>query len=574
MNNEDNTLQVDDEILIKNHLAHKNQSIKFKERRFQQWNENYYLYRDKVLTNRLTQRQPINLPIMRETIQTWISKIDEPPLLTFESRTKDNKSKDGEIVLNELWAYYFDVLKLDILDNLDKKVVGLQGRSFKMIGWSQNSIFIDIIDPYDIEISPSANPLDLNSARKVTRTHIFIPLREILANKKYSERAKLELKLFLSSEGGIIKAKEMENERQMKLERLQTIGALNVDNYDHFKADDVTVEINEGYELYWDSKSNKFVRYLIKYAADKVVLYKKPMKDAVGVDSINIVSWADDPDLNDQWPDGKGDSVRTINKVCNMYFSQDLENRTYRNFGMYFFNTMNGKFQPKAFDPKPFGMYGVPGNPAEMVQQMKIEPLGDTANQIMFLKNMIQSSVAQTPTERGIGDKDANTLGEVKINLRESTGRNITTAKNYRRAWKELGTLFYQILNANSSGQITLYKKGTDGEYRAKTIMPSDWQNPSGYECKVVMKSEKEVDDRQSLQQLQYVKTSFKDNPIAMRIARRKELELLGWRPEEIEEVMQYEDKAEVAPTEDGAPVAPGADAIKSPIQMEDLKTQ
>lgn len=444
-----------------------------------------------------------------------------------------------------------------------------------MIGWSQNNIFIDIIDPYDIEISPSANPIDLNSARKVTRTHIFLPLREILANKKYSETAKLELKLFLSSDGGIIKAKEMEDERQMKLERLQTLGALNVDNFDHFKADDVTVEINEGYELYWDSKANKFVRYLIKYAADKVVLYKKPMKEAVGIDTINIVSWADDPDLNDQWPDGKGDNVRTVAKVCNMYFSQDLENRTYRNFGMYFFNTMNGKFQPKAFDPKPFGMYGVPGNPQEMVQQMKIEPLGDTANQIMFLKNLIQSSVAQTPTEQGVGDKDANTLGEVKINLRESTGRNITTAKNYRRAWKELGTLFYQILNANSSGQITLYKKGTDGEYRPKTIMPTDWQNPAGYECKVVMKSEKEIDDRRSLQELQYVKTSFTNNPVAMRIARRKELELLGWRPEEIDEVMQFEEKAAAAvPTMPDAPTGPGADAIKSPIQMEDLKTQ
>ncbi len=304
------------------------------------------------------------------------------------------------------------------------------------------------------------------------------------------------------------------------------------------------------------------------------------MKEAIGIELLPIISWADDPDLNDQWPDGKGDSVRTINKVVNMYISQDLENRTYRNFGMYFFNTKNGTFKPKAFDPKPFGMYGLPGKPEEMVKQMTIEPLADTAQQVTFLKTLIQSSVAQTPTELGAGDKEADTLGEVKINLRQSTGRNLATAKNYRRAWKESGEVFYQLLNANSSGQITLYKKGTDGEYRAKTFTASDWQNPKGYECKVVMKAEKEEADQFALKKLQLVKQDFVNNPVAMKIARRKELELLGWTPEEINEVMDYESKA-TAPTPQVTPegelIKPEAGAeggIKSPMQMPQIMGQ
>lgn len=567
---------MDNDTLVAEHIKDKRRSTEFKERRFQQWNENYLLYRDKVLLNRLTQRQPVNIPIMRETIQTWISKIDEPPMLTFESRGKSNKDLDGEIVLNELWGYYYDVLKLDILDNLDKKIVGLQGRSFKIWGFSEGKIFCDILDPYDVDISPGANPLDLDSADSVIRKNIFRPLRSILANKSYEAEAKTLLKTYLATDGGLIKAKEMRDEYEMRQERLRIIGALDANNYDMYTSGETMVEINENYKMLWDPEEKKYCRYLVKIAADKVVLYKKKLKQAIGINRLPIVSWADDPDLNDQWPDGKGDSVRTINKVVNMYISQDLENRTYRNFGMYFFNTKNGTFKPKAFDPKPFGMFGVPGNPAEMVQQMDIHPLEDTAQQITFLKNLIQSSVAQTPTERGIGDTGTETLGEVKINLRQSTGRNEVTAKNYRRAWKESGTIFYELLNANSRGSLTLYKKGTDGEYRAKEVVPTDWQNPKGYECKVLFKADKEIEDQYSLKKLQLVKQDFVNNPVAMKIARRKELELLGWTPEEINEVEAYENKLAtpaptVTPTGEQVDPANPDGGIKSPLQMSQI---
>ena len=113
----------DNETIIAEHKRDKDESVAFKERRFKQWNENYSLYRDKVNTNRLTQRQPVNVPIIRETISSWISKIDEPPKLKFETRGKTNKNKTGEILVNEIYKYYYDRLNLDILDNVDKKLL-------------------------------------------------------------------------------------------------------------------------------------------------------------------------------------------------------------------------------------------------------------------------------------------------------------------------------------------------------------------------------------------------------------------------------------------------------------------
>jgi hypothetical protein len=531
---------MEEDILIGQHIKEKETSVKFKERRYAQWNENYYLYRDKIITNRLTQRQAVNVPIVRETIQTWISKIDEPPILAFETRGKNNKSADGEIVLNEMWDYTFDDLKLDLIDNMEKKVVGLQGRAFKKWGWSKGKVFCDLIDPYDIDIDTRTNPLDLDTADYLIHKNIFRSLRQILANPKYTNTGKKELKMYLDTKEGVIAAADTKEAYQLKMDRLITLG---VSNYDDFRASDVLVDINESYKMTWSEKENRFVRHLIVIAVDKVVLYNAPLKDAIGIDRLPIVSWASDPDLNDVWSDGIADSVRTFNKITNIYISQDLENRSYRNFGMYFFNTLNGTFNPRSFEAKPFGMFGVPGNPREIVQQMDINPLSDTAPMIDWLKNLVQSSVAQTATERGEQDKGTTTLGEVQLSLQQSQNRNLVVAKNYRKAWEESGEIFYELLNANSKGQFKLYKKGSDGKYYGKDIQPSDWQNPEGYEVKVTMKSEKDKADDFDLKKLAYIKNSFQMNPIALKLAKEKELKLLNWTPEEIQQVMQAEEQ-------------------------------
>jgi len=548
---------MENDIIISEHIREKQESVNFKERRFNQWNENYALYRDKVSLNRLTQRQPINIPIVRDTIQTWISKIDEAPKLTFEARDRGSAAKTSEMLFNEIYAYYYDKLSLDILDNLDKKVCGLQGRSFKKIGVTRNDVFIDIIDPYDIELDSRVNPLDLETASYVIHTHIYRSLRQILANKNYSQEAKNQLKTFLDSKQGIIQAATDLESYEKRNERLQNLG---VSNFDTYKASDVLIEINESYKLIWNKEEQKFVRHLIIIATDSIVLCNKTLKEAIGISKIPIVSWASDPDLNDIWSDGIADNVRTFNKVTNMYISQDLENRTYRNFGMYFFDTKNGTFQPRSFDAKPFGMYGVPGNPSEIVKQMDIQPLSDTMPTITWLKDLIQSSLAQTPLERGEQPKGNSTLGEVQLSFSQSQGRNQVVSKNYRRAWKQLGVLFYELFRSNVTSSIMIYKKGGDGNYYSKDVAPSDWIQPQGFEVKVELQAERDAASDFDLKKIQYVKNVFPNNKAAQDIANKKTLELVNWTEEEIDAVMQAEQAQppimpQIGP--DGKPIDP-----------------
>lgn len=73
---------------------------KFRERRHPQWTENYELYRDTVITNRLSQRQSVNVPLMKETIKTILANIDDAPDLYFENLDND---KQKELFMNEYW---------------------------------------------------------------------------------------------------------------------------------------------------------------------------------------------------------------------------------------------------------------------------------------------------------------------------------------------------------------------------------------------------------------------------------------------------------------------------------------
>jgi hypothetical protein len=530
---------MDKEQIVIEHKKDKDESSLFKERRYSQWNENYSLYRDKINTNRLTQRQPVNVPIVRESIMSWISKIDEAPKLNFEARGYESKDKKGEIIVNELYKYCYDKNKLDILDNISKKTVGLQGRSFIKISIVAGQAVFDLIDPYDIEIDPRVNPLDIETATYIIQTHIYRSLKEILANKKYSKEAKNELKIYLDTKRGIIQSDVTNEAYNSKRERLENLG---VTNFNEYGAQDVLVELNETYKLVWDEANNQYVRHIMTIAADAVVMSDVTLEEGLGINRVPIVTWASDPDAVDFWSDGIADNVRTYNKLVNIYLSQDIENRTYRNFSMYFFNTMNGTFQPRAFEAKPFGFYGLPGNPAEILKQIEVPVLNDTANQITWLKNQIQSSIAQTPLERGVKEAGEQTLGQVQLSLQKSSQINQVVSKNYRTAWKELGKLWYDLMENNSKGIIKLYKKGSDGNYYGKDIFSTEWKSPEGYEVKVEIEAEKSAGDDFGLKKIQYLKNSFMDNPTAISMAKQKELEIIDlFTPEEIETIMATE---------------------------------
>ena len=525
-------------------------AFNFQKRKHNHWKENYLLYRDFVETNRLTQRQPVNIPIMKETMKTWLSKIDETPDIVFEilgmgkSKRIDREKMVKEAIINELWRYYFDKNQLEILDKVDKKIVFLQGRSFKKLNFINNDFVCDIIDPYDILVDPLTIPYDLETARYIIHIHIFKTLREILANKNYDEKAKKELVRLISQGDKVIEQKRVHEALEHQRERLSALG---YSSFHEISAGDTIIELNEYYTKLFDEKEKRWVKYLIVTAMDSVILLKKPLKEVLGVEFYPFVTWSDDVDLNDFWSDSLADLIRTPNKILNIWFSQLLENRTYRNFGMMFYNS--SLITPPTFEPKPFGMYGIPvpegRSLSEMFQYIQIPPLTDTINEMEYVTKFIERASGVVALDKGVSEKKQITLGEVQILASKSAERAIEIAKNYRRAWKEFAMKWYEIMKENKTDAVKLFKRNYKGRWWEKVVYPSDWIDENGYQIIVRSSSEQENDRLASLQKLMFAKEQFVDNKSFNEAFRKRVLEICNFSSEEINNILEEERQKE-----------------------------
>jgi hypothetical protein len=81
------------------------------------WTLNYELYRDMVITKRLTQRQSVNVPYVKKTLKTYLTQTNSPVDMTYENKAND---KQSELLLNEYWTACADRLRLDILEEVDR----------------------------------------------------------------------------------------------------------------------------------------------------------------------------------------------------------------------------------------------------------------------------------------------------------------------------------------------------------------------------------------------------------------------------------------------------------------------
>ena len=313
---------VDSDLMLKL-KAEKKSANEIQQHKHEDWNDNYLLYRNKVKTNRLTQRQAVNIPLMKETIKTLLSKIDNPPQVDWKELSGD---EDKEIVFQEIWDTTARERKLELTDILDKKNVLLYGIGTKKLNIDERGITVDALDVYDVVFDPLMSTGDTESARFIIQQNIFRTVREILADDRYTKEGKEKLKIWKDSPPGIQHTQETREKWEEKMERIKAMG---IDNKDFklYAGGDCLVNLTEHYTTIWNEKKKDWERRVVVYADDTVELLDEKLEDMIGVDFWPFVVWSEDPETNDIYPDGVADLVRTPNKVLNVWFSQLIENR-------------------------------------------------------------------------------------------------------------------------------------------------------------------------------------------------------------------------------------------------------
>ena len=535
----------------------------FQERKHADWNEIYELSRGKVKTNRLTQRQAVNIPLMKETEKTILAKIDEAPEVEWKELSGDEMK---EIVLQTLWDDFSREKNLEAIDMQDKKTAIRYGRPTKKLV-PTGGFYPDVyaLDIFDVVYDPLMDPLDIESARFVIHQNIFRPLREVLADKRYSNEGKQKLKEWSLSTSGIIQSQENKEELEKKQERLKAMG-IDSDEFDRFSGGDVIVNICEHYSNFWDKKSEEFERRVVVYAQDEYELMDETLKDLIGMEEYPFITWSEDLETNDLWNDSVDDMIRVPNKLINIWFSQLAENRTLKNFQMHWYDATVQGYQPQTYEPGPGRMLPAPGDPNKTIMPVNISGLDDTLEAINFLTAVVERGTGATAIEKGVGEQKNQTLGEVEILVGKAVERSTNIAKFYRRSWYDFARKWYKLMKANARGKKELFRTGQSGKLYSKTVYRSDWVSEAGFEPIVRSSSEQEQDNVKAIQKWQFLLNMFPTNPALRRIAEKRALEIVDLTPDELKEVEDAEKQMEQA-AQMAQQVQPQASPNAVPIQ-------
>lgn len=517
----------------------KESALEIRERKCVDWDDNYELYRNKIKTNRLTQRQAVNIPLMKETIKTLLSKIDDAPEVDWSELAGDEMK---ELIYQSIWDYQSRVKNFELIDIIDKKNVLLYGFSVKKLNIADDGIDVAVLDVYDTLFDPLYSPWDLESSRFIIHQNIFRSVKELIADDRYKNKD--ELKLWVDSPAGIIQSGTTREQFEDKMERIKSMGIDNSD-FPHYAAGDTIVNLTEHYTTVWNTEDKKWERRVVVYADDMIELLDEKLTDLIGVDFWPFVAWTEDPETNDTYPDSVGDMVRVPNKVLNVWISQLIENRTLKNFQMHWYMPdTDGKYVPQTYIPGPGKM--LPAPPGErigdVIQPVEVSGLDDTLEAIATITNIVERSTGATAIEKGQSQQGVQTLGEVEVLVGKATERATSMQKFYRKSWYELAKKWDALMQENPPVSIRLFKFGKSGKAHVKKVYPSDWVSSVGYEPTIRSTSEQEQNNVKTIQKFTAVIQQFPENVALRKIAQRRVLEILDLTPEELREIESAEE--------------------------------
>src|SRR3990167_6023534 len=538
-------------------LNNKEAGFNYRRRREEDWRENYLLYRDKVMVDRLIQRQSVNLPLMKTTLRTVLKDVDDMPVIVFQNLNND---KQAEVFQNEHWKKTLELNNAEIQDIVDKKQDFFYGRTFDSWQVEDGRIIFDIEDSEDMLVDRFMNPYDLDSSRFLIHTHIFKPLSSLKNNPDYDQEEVKKLELFFESQLGIIKAKDNENSLQQKNKKLADMGVSDVE-------DPVLGETYVELTMHFVFRTNEKVDgkevpeqiFVYIEAEEQTILMKKRQEEIIGAtkdhywrNHFRYNTWGDDIDKQDFWTDGIADIVRVPNKILNSNFSAEVERRILANFGMNYYDSSlkADGFIPSTFNPMPWGWYPIPGKPKDVLQ--KVDMGGEPGNLEFdnFIIDMVQKATGATDTQQGVQTKAGTTLGEVELAQAEAKARTQGMSKFYTNAWKQRATKFLKLIEAASDklDAVKIYKEGKNTDnVSEREISPKDWMTKAGYRVKVWSQDEKKANDTDQLKKLQTLRLEMFDNPEVLKVYQRKLLEYADITPDEAVSIMQFEERKRLA---------------------------
>ncbi|MCL4405220.1 hypothetical protein M1295_01430 [Patescibacteria group bacterium] len=534
----------------------KQAASKTRQSKMSHWLQNEELHNG-VIQRTLLTKSNLHVPKVFEGVQDMASRLGELP--TIEYDTKPEGDENAADLMKHLFLYDGRKSDLEHLWELSKIEAGLYGRPIYKLFPSPNGVAFQLIDTMSFLISPLSPTID--SALYCGQQFIYKTAAQLMEeaeeygyDKKEVMKARKAVAETISSENPEVSQRNL---------RLAYLGFDNVN-----LAGAKVIELTEWYTHLVNEKGLP-EKYLLTVANDQFLLRAIPITEAGFEDKFPFISRALFPRLVSFWVPSVADIYRDPNLAMDVIMNQNIDNNTYRNFGMLFVDSASGLKQ-SAVVPRPLGVVPInvgaksvkdavlPYNPPDISQSTalssQIETLSDNAAGLGFVLPMgrAKMSVSQLNLEMSLIEQRLSTS---KMNL-------IAMAK-------DMGQMYADLIKKNLTTPRAVKTFGM----KDLTISGVTKANFKGVDFIAKATAKENVQQNKALWQksIQALFAMFKDdqNIPNQRYLRELTAEEFGLTPTQIDKLMTRNEQpapsSVPAPAGTPAPAVPGGKPAQIP---------
>ena len=543
--------------ILKQYLDEKLYAIKLRQVKINGWIENEESYNG-IGKKTLLTRSNLHTPVVFEGVQNMGSKLGALPECDFD--TIPEGDENAAEIMKHVVKQDLDSSNASLIYEQSKTEGGIYGRAIYKVIPGNDKQTVELVDTLSYLISPIAK--DTKSALYQGQQFIYKTIEQIEDEAKEMGYDMEEVKRMKEAKADSETQIGANSEASLKNIRMANMGLANVTSYGS-KVFEITEWVNY----------IKGVLTHLTVANDIYLLRAIPSKE-LGLDYPNFHSWGTYPRGITFWCPSVADIYRDPNLAVDVNMNQQIDNNTYRNFGMAFVSSRSGLKQ-SSINPRPLGLTVIQCAPNEKIQDQIFYPpvpeIGQAMQVMQSIKSMADSASGLSPNiNPGKGGKISVTM-QAKLNA-EVEEKVKVMRQNVTNCWQGI----YQQMSDITTSKMTKPRKVKIFGYKNLTL--EDVTKSNFKDVKLIARAIPSEDSSQNKAIKQKAKidlyTLFKDDPkIPGQLAlRRSVAKTFDIDAEEIESYFTQEDAPKAEPGKmPGGPIGPDTTSGKAPSDATPL---
>ncbi|HEX8266969.1 MAG TPA: hypothetical protein VF596_16325 [Pyrinomonadaceae bacterium] len=503
----------------------------YKRGRIKQWKANEDLVFGRKPEN-IPHRSNVMLPKMQGFENTLLSKIRNFPTLKYTKGEESDLKKAKRLTslleqtakpTNGNWKF--------------KDLIGK--KSAIRYGWAVFSYWADSVNGYkshfenvsvyDFLIDPGAGGINIENARNMGRTGIYLSKAQLKQGVKDKIYLSTETNKLVDKEG--VASDSSEEEKNKENRYFELTGQ---------KRHKTQTDVYKFWAWYTTYQGERY--YLLVNTDNSTAVRCQPLKEIFESNKFPFLSWATDPDLDEFWTPGPDDMVREIFMAQSAVINQMLDNNEMINFPMKAYDV--DKVTNKALlNYRRGGLipFRKDTNISQALQVLETKPINNGITVYEELDKIQQLESGVTAESRGISDED-------KVAIYEGNQANIADRlgllnDSYANMYHRLLELHEYGVKEHLNNKIAIQMIGADGiewEELSKTDMLPEDTTFDYYISASDAELRNDISEKRA--KLNYV-TNNRENPIInQKVLAEVEAEIAGFEMDDIKRLFDVDE--------------------------------